>query len=206
MRAKPGSMPQPSSAGSPDIPDSWRKWFEFNTEDDAQREAMLEAAVELGRGIRDDKKPKWLSLLGSSGAGKSHIARRLRRVALERVSRHNTRVKVFERGIGPLWASWYSWPIISAGFREGAYSVIDEISAEWFVVLDDIGADHDPSGVGNRSLYRILDERIGKWTVLTSNLSLESLAEINSRIPSRMHRNDSIIVNVDLPDWSTLKR
>jgi hypothetical protein len=48
-----------------------------------------------------------------------------------------------------------------------------------------------------------LSERVGHWTVVTANLPLADIGDrIDVRIASRMLRDDSQVVDVDVPDFS----
>ena len=48
------------------------------------------------------------------------------------------------------------------------------------------------------SLYDLLNSRLGRWTVITSNVNLQGIAEdIDGRIASRMIRGGSVVVEVD---------
>lgn len=61
--------------------------------------------------------------------------------------------------------------------------------AKWPVLfLDDIGAERDHTGFSSDQLNSILGQRVGKWTIITSNLPLHKIAEIDVRISDRMVR------------------
>jgi hypothetical protein len=58
-------------------------------------------------------------------------------------------------------------------------------------------------GMSASKLYDVLESRLGKWTVLTANVSLSQIGELlDPRIASRMIRNNSVVVDVNLPDWN----
>lgn len=83
---------------------------------------------------------------------------------------------------------------------------MSELASERFVVFDELGADRDPSGHIRDCLARTLCSRVGKWTIITSNKTLEQIgADIDTRIASRMIRDGSEVVEVELTDYSLRK-
>lgn len=60
--------------------------------------------------------------------------------------------------------------------------------------LDDIGAERDSTGYAAEQLNMILGCRVGRWTIITSNLMLDQLAKIDPRISDRMHREPGNII------------
>jgi len=68
--------------------------------------------------------------------------------------------------------------------------------------LDDIGADRDTTGFSTEQLNQLLGCREGKWTILTSNKSLENLAEVEPRIADRMIRPPNLFIDVNTESYS----
>lgn len=67
----------------------------------------------------------------------------------------------------------------------------------WSVLfVDDIGADRDTTGFATEQLNTLLGSRIDKWTILTSNLMLENLAQVEPRIADRCIRKPNIFIEV----------
>lgn len=64
------------------------------------------------------------------------------------------------------------------------------------VDLDDNGAERDTTGFASEQLNTLLGCRADKWTILTSNLSLSQLGDIDPRIADRMIRSPNIIVQL----------
>lgn len=85
----------------------------------------------------------------------------------------------------------------------GAWDVAQSIISPPLVIIDDI----EPSrtaGVTDE-LARIIERRIGKWTVYTSNLSLEQIGEqIDVRVASRLLRpiGRSVVVEIKTKDYA----
>jgi DNA replication protein DnaC len=89
-------------------------------------------------------------------------------------------------------------------FKRDQWGVIDEACEQSLLVLDDIGAEHDPSGIGREKLYYILERRAQKWTVLTTNCPpLEWETKFESRIASRFLRNCISVDLSEVPDYGS---
>lgn len=178
----------------------------FDTFGDPQLERMLAAAVQFADDINAGQSPRWLSLLGTSGAGKTFIAKQVIRwfktTSLFRTSIDEKTGEIVYPG------DFYSWRKTADAILGGDYSRVDELCAEKFVVLDDIGAEYrDKNGIVKSKLDRILDARVGKWTILTCNQSLEQISlDMDTRISSRMLRNNSAVVDVDVIDYNLRRR
>jgi DNA replication protein DnaC len=85
----------------------------------------------------------------------------------------------------------------------GDFSRTVDLCDDWFVVLDDIGAKRDKSGMGLDKLDTVLASRSEKkWTMITANQSLEELADMDSRISSRLLRGGSEAVEVKMLDYA----
>jgi len=169
---------------------------------------MLTEVARFVRGMKDGVRPFWLSLLGTSGTGKTYLAKRIWKWYLQSdlaeaaiVIDHWGREEVFYPG------QFCYWPSVSAKLSCGeGYDILDELAREKFVVFDEIGSDRDPSGNIRNCLAQTLCSRVGKWTLITSNKTLAQVgADIDTRIASRMVRDGSRVKVVKLPDYSLWK-
>ena len=80
-------------------------------------------------------------------------------------------------------ARFVSWPEITEGFVRCEYGVLEDLKTEWFLVIDDIGSTRARmADLDVDKLFKVLNERRGMWTVLTSNQSLKEIGEQESRI------------------------
>jgi DNA replication protein DnaC len=99
-----------------------------------------------------------------------------------------------------------NWPSIVDGFKRDQWLIADMILCEYLVILDDIGAEHDPSGIGLDKLYVMLNRRERKHTILTTNYSpAEWEHKFERRIASRLFRNTVHVDMSQVPDFSTTK-
>lgn len=178
----------------------------FETFGDPKLEAMRDAAQLFANEIKSGYPPRWLSLVGKSGVGKTHLAGEIYRW----VDRTGCYHEVEGRGgaTANVARSYriVRWRRVAASLLEGNWRELDDLIGYWFLVVDDIGSEHNVPAIKS-ALERLVDERLNKWTIFTSNLSHRELAELDARIASRMIRGGSVIVEVrDLPDYNNRKR
>lgn len=128
---------------------------------------------------------RWLSLLGTSGAGKTMLAREIM---------HQT------QGRFRAWTRVITWT------REGDHRMFEDLMREPVVCIDDVGGEY-ATDYSRAKLYEFLSEREKMWTVITANLSLEQVGNmLDARIASRMIRHGSVVVDVDVPDFNLRER
>ena len=59
-----------------------------------------------------------------------------------------------------------------------------------------------PSDWTAEKINTLANVRVGKWTILTSNLSMVQIAKVDKRIASRMVRNKGIVADVNTKDYN----
>lgn len=182
----------------------WEKWFNFKTFGDPQLCKMLTAAANFVLDVKEGKPCPWLVLLGTSGAGKSHLAKRIWRwwnKCGKFYIEPNTGANCVHSGQLCLFADF-----VQEG-REGDFSRAIDLIEDRLVILDDIAAGADARGWITDKLYHIIERRLDdaglQATVITANLSIEKLAEIyDQRIASRLvRRGTERVIEVDVPDF-----
>lgn len=128
--------------------------------------------------------PRWLVLCGQCGCGKSHLAWEIRNVAQQ--------VLGFTERTAQFWKS----SRYAERLRNGYWDFQDHLVRLPLLVLDDVGAEH-ASEMMRGKLFDLLDNRLDKWTVITTNLSAGEVAErLDARIASRMRRGNNVLVEV----------
>lgn len=181
-------------------------------------EASLAAALDRATKFRDavlrmgaahDRAGCALTLCGVSGTGKTFLADSI----LNELGRDKWgqlgNVQEFIRGNELVRATFMrrDWRKVSDGFKAGNYEIVEDLESAFLVMLDDIGADHDPSGVGVSKLDRVLRSRTGKWTILTCNLTLPQISEkLDTRIASFLIRDGNTVCEINAPDYSLRKK
>jgi DNA replication protein DnaC len=171
----------------------WAEVFGFNTCGDKQLEGMLQAAIAFRQAFIDKLAPRWLTFLGNSGTGKTYLGRALWH-----------RLKACANWTAcDYQASAIYWPDFVQDLRMGESFGRRNDMKRWPVLfLDDVGAERDKSGFAAEELNTLLGCRVGRWTIITANLSLERLSQIDGRISSRVIRDHNILVEVDTMDYA----
>lgn len=151
---------------------------------------MHRAAQWFVNDILNKQRPRrWLSLLGASGVGKTHLAEAVAAILKK------------ER---PSWlVQCWKWQKVVSIYRDGDFGIVEHLVENPYVlVLDDIGAENTTEAVRSM-LVRIADGRLGKWTLWTSNLLSDDIGKtIDVRIASRMYRGDNVVCEVEnAPDY-----
>lgn len=160
--------------------------------------------------------PYWLSLLGSSGVGKTRLARAVWRT-FESVTKFDIWLDVKKDKDGNIISvakrgdrgQFIQWRSLCSVVREGAWGWVEDICRDDFIILDDVGAEYDREGSGFTAsiLDRILNARREKWTMITCNLSLEAIGEkLDVRIASRLLRDRHVVVECDADDFINVGR
>jgi DNA replication protein DnaC len=182
----------------------WAKWAEFDTCSEQNLKTMLAAMAHFVIAIKEGQTNPFLVLIGNSGVGKTHLARRVWRW-WEKVGKFyvepKTGASLVRSGMFVLWSDFVN------ECRQGDSSRADDMMDCDLLILDDIGAGADARGWMADKLYQIIEKRISgrdkKATIITANMSLEQLAvAYDNRISSRLVRlGRDKVVEVDAPDY-----
>jgi DNA replication protein DnaC len=145
--------------------------------------------------------PYWLSLLGKSGVGKTMLARRIVRFFRARCENLTDETKAgqwMRRG------GFKPWGAVVSDMVEGDYTGLRDLKDDWFVCLDDIGAEYDRhKELSVAKLYDVLSARTNRFTVITANLTMDEVnRKMDARIASRLLRHGSVVVDIDAPDFN----
>lgn len=144
--------------------------------------------------IEERQTPRWLSLLGKSGTGKTHCAKWVWDWFKSLYEWNPTHCEYVPRLI--------RWPELVDQMRSGERFQEVRDMARWpMLVLDEIGAERDTTGFASEKLTALLCSRDRKWTVITGNITVATLASVDERIVSRMLRHNGIICDVNTVDF-----
>lgn len=169
----------------------------FDTLGDPERQKLLDAATQWACAFANEESPYSLTLLGASGIGKTHLAMRLYAWAKNKFRpRYNDYGARIRETI-----SYVRSQSACDRFLDGEYDLPEIMKNDDVLFVDDVGAERDPKGTWRTELQAVLDRRLGKWTVLTSNLSWTQLAEYDARMASRMLRNGGKVVRSKAEDY-----
>jgi chromosomal replication initiation ATPase DnaA len=159
---------------------------------------VLPAALAFRAAVLAREEPKrWLTLLGPSGVGKTHLLSQLF-AELSRKMRIKTRDG---------WRGAETAHIIPAQDLQD-YRAPRDYAGYDLIYIEDIaaGAD-DRAGAGavlRSRVLELLQLRSNKWTLLDANLTVAEVAtRLDGRIASRLKRDGSWLVQIpnDVPDY-----
>jgi DNA replication protein DnaC len=170
----------------------WAEWFKIQLLDE-EVERMVRVSAEWARDVRDGEKPRWLSLLGSSGTGKTHIAKALWNWLSKKEDFEDKAEYV---------PQWVYWPKLVEDLRSGsAYNRYRDMMRWKYLVLDEVCAENQTE-FSTEKLHNLLGSRVGRWTIVTSNKRAVDIATLDRRIASRMARGGSYVVDIRTKDYS----
>lgn len=193
---------------------AWGRFADFIVPaDDKQLARMKEEAASFVDDIANNRSPRWLSLLGTSGAGKTMLAkiisrffRETRHMQIDWVATNRTQNEHSPRGrIIRDRGGFINWgDAINNRMLKGDYDFLEDMREYSFFAIDDIASEYERHRALSASkLYNVFEARLKKWTVITANLSLDQIGEtLDARIASRMMRDGGVVVDVDVPDWN----
>ena len=182
----------PTKTRPPVILRKWAEWFKIQLLDE-EVERMVRVSAEWARDVRDGEKPRWLSLLGSSGTGKTHIAKALWNWLSKKEDFEDKAQYV---------PQWIYWPKLVEDLRSGnAYNRYRDMMRWKYLVLDEVCAENQTE-FSTEKLHNLLGSRVGRWTIVTSNKRAVDIATLDRRIASRMARGGSYVVDIRTKDYS----
>lgn len=161
---------------------------------------VLPAVREFCSAILNHEQPRrWLSLLGPSGVGKTHILKQALRF-LETPGRWKVKTRTGERS--PQVAH------IIPAVDLTDYKAASDYAKYDLIYIEDIGAgatqDKGAGAVTRSRIMELLQLRSGKWTMLDANLMRRDIAsQLDGRIASRLKRDGSWMIEIpqEVPDY-----
>ena len=175
---------------------AWGTWLKCDEETHDDLAPAIDAAGRWVEAFRANAAPRWLTLTGKTGTGKTHIARRVFKWARDRVDLSGTAYCV----------SVTYWPRFVAELKAGeAFAVMRDMATWPVLFLDDIGAERDTSGFTTEQLNTLLGQRVDRWTILTSNLLLPQLAAAEPRIADRIIRRPNLRAELNCTSYARRK-
>jgi DNA replication protein DnaC len=201
-------------------PAAWDWYLVGNETADEVQELtdMLNAAQQFVNEVREGGEPRWLTFVGLSGAGKTHLAKRIGdwlRKHGERYYNKNVRDQLdpyhrdmtFYFGYAQEGNFTLKWGTLIEELRNRDFYRWARACKDHYKVIDDLGtnsfdreAQATPFAV--QSMSELLDRRLRKWTVITANFTRKQFAEkFDVRIASRLSRGDNVIVESNVRDY-----
>lgn len=176
------------------------EWM-FDTFQEPALIEMIEAAKWICSDMKKSQSPYWLTLCGASGTGKTLLARRCYAYFKNNIFGRQfvPRPNVIQCQYGNFW----NWQEVVNGMRNQEYGDFETMCDDWFTIIDDVGAERDPTKFATDKLLEILNQRRDKWTLITSNLFLDEIGEkMDVRLSSRLLRDGSKVVQNNSKDFN----
>lgn len=166
---------------------------------------LCRVAIEIAEGLANNPSRGRLTVLhGRNGSGKTHFAQALVRwlttVSIRLPLDHKENGAI---GLADAWM--FRWPEVLDSLKSGDWDITEDMKSPTLLVLDDIGAGHDPSKMGVDKLCQVLSRREHRWTIITTNFMPRDWPErLDQRVASRLLRNSVIVDLSRVPDYSTI--
>ncbi len=152
--------------------------------------------------IRREQPRRWLSLLGPSGVGKTHVLKQALACLQSAAARGHWKIPTATGHRGPQLAH-----LVPAVDLEDFRAARDYARYD-VIYIEDIGSgaalDRGAGAVTRSRIAELLQLRSGKWTLMDANLYRKEIeAQIDGRIASRLKRDGSWMCEVpqEVPDF-----
>jgi hypothetical protein len=133
----------------------------------------------------EDHSEAWLTIQGSSGNGKTHLAACIVREAAER----------YVKDVGWINAAVFGSEILDMSFRGGVGAYIKQFTQPYLLVIDDLGVEGASESV-RTAMYRLINTRWERRlrTIVTTNLTLADIStKLGQQIADRLLRTGRFI-------------
>lgn len=182
------TSPAAATPASPTEPPQWQPAADTSEPTfakAARNVALMVAAVRAGKAPG-----KWLTLSGLPGVGKTMLA-----------NQAFAEIRTFA----------FSYAFIrerdfDSELRGGNWTIARMFERMDFVVFDDLGSTRDTSGLLANAIAEFVAVRERRWTLWTTNLTLEQVREIDPRIASRLIRDGNRFVRIEAEDYALRTR
>lgn len=141
-----------------------------------------------------------LVLAGDTGRGKTHCAKAIARWS------DAVRMPAWEHGhwkAGPPSTLYAPWAEIVDTFKEGEYQAMQDLCSVSLLIIDDLGAEHDPSRNAVSKLCQVLNRREKLYTLVTTNILPEHWSKrFDIRVADRLVRDSEIVELRQTPSYT----
>lgn len=181
-----------------------QKWIRLDVVHPLLQIAGDEAENFCARWFNNSPKNSLLVIVGTYGSGKSHTAAAIFRFCLNAAMR-SYELRKWPGSQFPT-CHYLRWPEVVSQFEQKNTSAMTDALETSLLVLDDIGADHDPWKVAADKLCQILSRRERMFTVATTNIQPGEWAErFDGRIADRLLRNSVVVDLTGVPSFAMRK-
>lgn len=157
--------------------------------------------------------PYWLTLSGIPGVGKTFIARQIFDVAARTIvsaatANHPQQFGIYSEARRRPDCRWFDAAKFKRQYLDDKqYDLPEYLAVEWLVGFDDLGSSNDAKDLLAEAYYRLANQRLGKWTVWTTNLTIDEIAKrIDPRVSSRLIRDENRLITITAPDFALVPK
>lgn len=186
---------------------------------DAYEPSLVTAAEACARFVADMEggaEPYWLTLSGVNGCGKTMLMGQV----FEQAKRVNPGNPANNRIWPPDWERFESGAVnvyvparpycialteakLAERMRGGEYELPASLHGDWFVSLDELGVERDPTNFVANAVSKLAEQRMHRWTMFATNLTLTEIRDrIDARVTSRMIRDANLFVTIAASDYA----
>lgn len=144
--------------------------------------------------------PRWITFSGTTGTGKTLLSQ----ITFDLLKNlpHLRRHSSLTNGCYKIM-----WPVFVGKVFNGNQYLTGWLQDANLAFIDDVSIGRDERGGERELLWRVLAPRIGKWTIITTNMTIAGIRDnADSRIASRMIRDGSIFVECNTQDYALRKK
>jgi len=168
--------------------------------------------TDFARDMARGEDPYWLTLSGLQGTGKTMLARQVYQYAAKHCNpgRHSLWLAgtgIYSEQNRRPRCVWFTASEFRDQMLSGDYDLPEYLRADYLVAIDDLGTARDTrTDAVADGLYRLADNRVGRWMIWTTNLTLPEIAQrIDPRISSRLVRDSNRICTINCGDYALRK-
>ncbi len=184
---------------------NWRPTL--NAWDPSLRRAA-DAAAKFVADVEAGLEPYWLTFSGEPGCGKTMLTRQTfdeaKKHAEAAAANHPQQVGLYDerkRRPGTRWVDETNFVRLMLDDRQ--YDLPEYIAHEWLVCYDDLGSKRDAKELLGEALFRLSNQRLGKWTLWSTNFTIDEIKDrVDTRLASRLIRDNNRLVTITAGDYA----
>ena len=164
---------------------------------------MLNAAIKFCQDVNNKYQPRWLSFFGTKGIGKTLLSSLIKNYL--KVETYQFPIRENNR-----FVTKKGYKCRNVETLKG-YDIVDAIINDTnyyrkvnILLIDDITKGYN-GDIFKQKLFQLIDMRLKKWTIITSNQCLKEFNKIDPGIADRFIRDGNQVEQLNMPSYSMAK-